>query len=115
MKNNDLLNFNNNEKKKKKSTVRTIVIKVLIAACIPLELKREHLTAHRSIPHVDFSEPSAIDMEAQVNVSHQLRGLLPDLVNKRMNTNTCNKSRTSFYSKYVVCQMISVLIASFLK
>ena len=37
------------------------------------------------MPHVDFSEPSAIDMEAQVNVSHQLRGLLPDLVNKRMN------------------------------
>ena len=64
---------------------RTIVIKLLIAACIPLELKRGHLTAHRNMPHVDFSEPSAIDMEAQVNVSHQLRGLLPDLVNKRMN------------------------------
>ena len=57
----------------------------MIAACIPLELKRGHLPAHRNMPHVDFSEPSAIDMEAQVNVSHQLRGLLPDLVNKRMN------------------------------
>ena len=99
----------------KPQTVRTIVIKVLIAACIPLELKRGHLTARRSIPHVDFSEPSAIGMEAQVNVKHQLRGLLPDLLNKRMNTSTCNKSSTSFYSKYVVRQMILVLIVSFLK
>ena len=88
---------------------------MLIAACIPLELKREHLTAHRNIPHVDFSEPSAIDMEAQVNVSHQLWGLLPDLVNKRMNTNTCNKSSTSFYSKYAVCQRMLLLTVSFLK
>ena len=45
----------------------------MIAACIPLELKRGHVTAPRSIPLVDFSEPSAIDMEAQVNVSQQLR------------------------------------------
>ena len=112
MQNNDLLNVINNEKR---NTVRTMLRKVLIAACIPLELKREHLTAHRSIPHVDFSEPSAIDMEAQVNVSHQLRGLLPDLVNKRMNTNTCNKSSTSFYIKYAVCQTILILIVSFLK
>ena len=87
----------------------------MIAACIQLELKRGHLTVRSGIPHVDFSEPSAKDMEAQVNVSHQLRGLLPDLVNKRMNTNTCNKSSTSFYSKYIVCQMILVLIVSFLK
>ena len=49
-----------------------------------------------SIPHVVFSEPSAVDMEAQVNVNHQLRGLLPDLINKRMNTSTCSKSSTSF-------------------
>ena len=41
--------------------------------------------------HVDFSQPSAIDMEAQVNVSYQVRALLPDLVNKPTNTNTCNK------------------------
>ena len=78
----------------------------MIAACIPLELKRGQLTARRSIPHVDFSEPSGIDMEAQLNVSHQLRGLLSDLVNKRLNTNTCNKPSTSFYRKYVVCQII---------
>ena len=87
MQNNDLLNVNNN----KKNTVRTIVIKILISACILLELKRGHVTARRSIPHVNFSEPSAIDMDAQVNVSHKLRGLLPDLVNKQMNTNACNK------------------------
>ena len=88
------------------NTVRTIIIKILIVACIPLELKRGHVTARRSIPHVDFSEPSAIDMEPQVNVSHQLRGLLPDLVNKRMNKNTCNKPSMSLYCKYVVGQMI---------
>ena len=45
-------------------------------------------------------------MEAQVNVSHQLRAALPDLINKQMNTNTCNKPSTSFYCKYVVHQMI---------
>ena len=45
-------------------------------------------------------------MEAQVNVSHQLRALSPDLVNKRMNTNTCNKPSTPFYRKYLVLQMI---------
>ena len=45
-------------------------------------------------------------MEAHFNVSHQLRSLLPDLVNKRTNTNTCNKPSTSFYRKYVVHQMI---------
>ena len=45
-------------------------------------------------------------MEAQANVSHQLRALLPDLVNKRMNTNTCNKPSTYFSRKYVVRQMI---------
>ena len=45
-------------------------------------------------------------MEAEVNVSHQLRALLSDLVNKRMNINTCNKPSTSFYRKYVVCQTI---------
>ena len=78
----------------------------MIAACIPLELKRGHVIARRSIPHVDFSEPSAIDTEAQVNVSHQLRGPLPDLVSKRMNTNICNKPSTSLYRKYVVGQMI---------
>ena len=78
----------------------------MIAACIPLELKRGHVTACRSIPHVDFSEPAAIDMEAQVNASHQLRGLFPDLVNKRMNTNTRNKPSTLLYRKFVVGQMI---------
>ena len=112
MQNNDLLNVNSNEKK---NTVRAIEVKVLIAVCIPLELKRGYLTARRSIPHVDFSKPSAIDMETQVIVSNQRRGLLPDLVNKRMNTNTRNKSSTPFYSKYIVCQMILVLIVSFLK
>ena len=45
-------------------------------------------------------------MEAQVNVSHQLRALLLALVNKRMNTNACNKPSTSFSRKYVVHQMI---------
>ena len=45
-------------------------------------------------------------MEAQVNVSHQLRALLLALVNKRINTNACNKPSTSFYRKYVVYQMI---------
>ena len=45
-------------------------------------------------------------MEVQINVSHQLRALLPDLVNKRMDTNTRNKPSTSFYRKYVVRQMI---------
>ena len=45
-------------------------------------------------------------MEAQVNVSHQLRALFPDLVNKRNNTNTCNKPSTSFYRKHVVPQTI---------
>ena len=32
--------------------------------------------------HVDLSQLSAIAMETQVNVSHQLRALLPDLLNK---------------------------------
>ena len=41
----------------------------MIAACIPLELKRGHSTACSSIPYVDFSEPSVIDMETQANVS----------------------------------------------
>ena len=77
MQNSDLLNVNNNNNNKK-DTVRTIVIKTLIAACILLGLKRGHVTARRSIPHVDFSQPSIIDMEAQVNASHQPRALLPD-------------------------------------
>ena len=64
------------------------------------------MTARRNIPNVGFSKPSAIDMEAKVNVSHQLRGLLPDLVNKRKNTKKCNKPSTSFYCKHVVRQMI---------
>ena len=54
-------------------------------------------------------------MEAQVNVCHQLRLLLPDLVNKRANTNTCNKPSTSFYRKYVVCQMIFSTLCIVLK
>ena len=74
----------------------------MITACIPLELKKGNMTARRST-HVDFSQPSAIGMETQVNVSHQLRALSPDLVNKRTNTKTCNKPRTSFYRNYVVC------------
>ena len=79
MQTNDLLNVNNN----KKHTVMTTVIKIMITTCIPLELKRGHVTALRSkYTHVDFGQPSAIDMETQVNVSHQLRTLLPDLVNK---------------------------------
>ena len=56
--------------------------------------------------HVDFSHSSAIDMEGQVNVSLQLRALVPDLVNKRMNTNTWNKPSKSFYRKYLLRQMI---------
>ena len=32
--------------------------------------------------HVDFSQPSAIDMKSHVNVNHQLGALIPDLVNK---------------------------------
>ena len=47
-------------------------------------------------------------MEVQVNVSHQLRVLLPDLVNKRMNTYTCNKTSTSLYRKFVVRHMIVI-------
>ena len=54
----------------------TIVIKIMITTFIPLELKRGHVTARRSeYTHVDFGQPSAIDMETQVNVSHQLRAL----------------------------------------
>ena len=65
----------------------------MITACITLELKKGNMTARRST-HVDFSQPSAIGMETQVNVSHQLRGLLPDLVNKRTNTkNATNRER----------------------
>ena len=58
------------------------------------------------VTHVDLSQPSTIGMEAQVNVSYQIRALLPDLVNKGTNTNKCNKPSTSFYRKYVVRQMI---------
>ena len=54
-------------------------------------------------------------MEAQVNVCHQLRVLLLDLVNKRANTNTCNKPSTSFYRKYVVRQMIFSTLCIVLK
>ena len=79
---------------------------LLITACIPLELQRRQLTARKSISHVDFSKPSTIDMETQLNVSHQLRGLLPDLVNKQMSRNTCNKPSTCLYRKYVDYQMI---------
>ena len=43
--NNGLLNVNNN----KKHTGKTIVKKIMITASIPLELKRRHLTARRSI------------------------------------------------------------------
>ena len=56
--------------------------------------------------HVDLSQLSATDMETQVNVSHRLRALLPDLLNKWTNTDTCNKPSTYFYRKYVVPQMI---------
>ena len=56
--------------------------------------------------NVDFSQPSAIDIETQMNISYQQRALLPDLVNKRRNTNTCNKLSTSFYCKYVLHQII---------
>ena len=72
---------------------------------MPLELKRGHVTACRTIPHVDFSQPSVVDIEGRINVSHQLRALLLDLVNKRMNTNTCNKPSMSCYCNYVVRQM----------
>ena len=78
-------------------------MKILITACIPLELtKRRYVTVRRLLA----SCQSAIDMDAQVNGSHQLRALLPDLANKRMDTNTCNKLCRYFYRKYVVCQMI---------
>ena len=53
-----------------------------------IRTNREHVTARLEYTHVDFSQPSAIDMEAQVNVNHQLWALLPDLVNKRTNTHT---------------------------
>ena len=69
MQSNNLLNVDNNNK-------HTIVIPIMITACIPLRLNRGHVTARRS----DFSQPSAADMEAQVNI---LRALLPVLVNKR--------------------------------
>ena len=70
-------------------------MKILITRCIPLELRREHVAACRMLA----SHPSTIDMEVQVNVNHQIRALLPDLVNKRMDTNTCKKPSTSFYRK----------------
>ena len=50
----------------------------------------------------NVSQPSISYMRG----GHQIRALLPDLVNKQMNTNTCNKPCTSFYRKYVVRQMI---------
>ena len=83
-----LLNVNNN----KKHAVRTMVMKILIAACIPLELKKGHVTVHR--------------ISATHHVSHQVRALLPDLVNKPMETNTCNKPSTSIYRRHIVHQMI---------
>ena len=70
-------------------------MKILITPCIPLELRREQVTARRMLA----SHPLTIDMEAQVTVNHQLRALLPDLVNKRMDTNRCKKPSTSFYRK----------------
>ena len=79
---------------------------IMIAACIPLEIKKRACDCAQEYTHVDLSLPSAMYMEAEVNVSHQLRALLSDLVNKRMNANTCNKPSASFYRKYVVCQMI---------
>ena len=75
-----------------------------------IRTKRRTCDCAQSTTQADFSESSAIDMEAQVNVNHELRGPLPDLVNKRMNTNICNTPSTSFYRNYVVCQMILVLI-----
>ena len=45
-------------------------------------------------------------MDAKINVSHQLRVLLPNSGTKQMNTDTCNKPSTSFYRKYIVHQMI---------
>ena len=44
MQDNDLLNVNDH----KEHTVMTIVIKIMNTACIPLELKREHVNARRS-------------------------------------------------------------------
>ena len=75
----------------------------MITACIPLELNRGHVTEYT---YINCNQSSAINMEAQVNVSHELMALLPDLVNKRMNTNICNKPSTSFYRKYIVRQVI---------
>ena len=61
-----------------------------------------HTIRTKEYTHVDLSQLSAINMEAQVKVSHQLRALLPGLLNKRTNTKTCNKPSTYFYRKYVV-------------
>ena len=75
----------------------------MITACIPLELNRGHVTEYT---YINCNQSSAINMEAQVNVSHELMALLPDLVNKRMNTNICNKRSTSFYRTDKVRQVI---------
>ena len=71
-----------------------------------LRTKKRSCDCAQKYTHVDFIQPSAIYMEAQVNVRYQLRALLQDLVNERLNANTCNKPSTSFYRKYVVRQMI---------
>ena len=71
-----------------------------------IRTKKRTCDCTQEYTHVDFSQPSAIDMGTQVKVSYQLRLLLPDLVNKRTNTNTCNKPSTSFCRKYVVYQII---------
>ena len=44
LQNNDLLNVNNN----KEHIVRTKVTKMMITACVPLELKTGHVIAHSS-------------------------------------------------------------------
>ena len=69
--NNNLLNVNDNNR----HAVTTRVLKAMVTACIPLEL--------------------AIEMEAEVNISHQLSALLSGFSNKQMNTNKCNKINTS--------------------
>ena len=71
-----------------------------------IRTKKRTCDCAKEYTHVDFIQSSAIYMEAQINVSYQLRTLLPDLVNERINTNTCNKPSPSFCRKYVVRQMI---------
>ena len=60
-----------------------------------IRTKKRTCDCAKECTDVDFIQPSVVYMEAQVNVSYQLRALLPDLVNEQINTNACNKPSTS--------------------